>query len=109
MKRRSKAGHKPVKARSRKAATRKRRNASRAMRRSPATNRETEVARLKRELREAQEQQAATSEILKLISSSPGDLEPVFTAILANATRICGANFGVLTTFEGGLFRVAAI
>ena len=109
MKRRSKAGHKPVKARSRKAATRKRGNAPKAMRRSSAAGRGTEVTRLKRELHEALEQQAATSEVLKLISSSPGDLEPVFTAILANATRICGANFGVLTTFEGGLFRVAAI
>ena len=62
-----------------------------------------------RELSEALEQQTATSEVLRVISSSPGALEPVFETMLANATRICEATFGVLYLFEGDAFRAVAL
>ena len=61
------------------------------------------------DLSEALDQQTATSEVLKVISASPGALEPVFHALLANATRICGANFGIMTLYEGGPFRAVAL
>jgi GAF domain-containing protein len=62
-----------------------------------------------RELTESLEQQTATSEVLRVISSSPGELEPVFDALLANAVRICGAQFGNLTLFNGGELRLEAM
>src|SRR5262249_44155929 len=62
-----------------------------------------------RELAEALEQQTATSEVLQVISSSPGELEPVFQAMLKNATRICEAKFGLLFRFDGKFFDVAAL
>ena len=69
---------------------------------------EAENARVRRELAETLEQQAATSEVLRVISSSPGELEPVFKAMLENATRICEAKFGTLFRFDGNMFHVAA-
>ena len=60
------------------------------------------------DLTESLEQQTATSEVLQVISSSPGALEPVFTAILANATRICGAEFANLFLYGNNSFRIAA-
>jgi GAF domain-containing protein len=67
-----------------------------------------EVRARTRELSESLEQQTATSEVLKVISSSPGELEPVFQAMLANATRICEAKFGFLWLSEGDGFRTVA-
>jgi GAF domain-containing protein len=68
-----------------------------------------ENTRLLNELRESLQQQTATADVLKTISSSPGELEPVFQAMLANAVRICQANFGVLFRFEEGTARAAAM
>ena len=61
------------------------------------------------ELSESLEQQTATSEVLRVISSSPGELEPVFQAMLENATRICEAKFGVLNLHENGALRMGAM
>ena len=62
-----------------------------------------------RELTESLAQQTATSEVLKIVSSSPGELEPVFNAMLETATRVCGAQFGVLYRFEDRKFHPTAL
>src|SRR5439155_16563535 len=62
-----------------------------------------------RELAEALERQAATSDVLRVISSSPGELRPVFEAMLANATRLCEAKFGSLLLYDDRGFRVVAL
>jgi signal transduction histidine kinase len=76
---------------------------------SSATDRDAEVAQLSDELHEALQQQAATSEVLRVISSSAGDLKPVFRAMLENATRICDAKFGILWLREGDGFRAVVL
>jgi GAF domain-containing protein len=75
---------------------------------SAPTGQESEFARLRRERDESLERETATSQVLRLISKSPGDLELVFRSILENATRICEAKFGALILREGDRFRFVA-
>jgi len=76
---------------------------------STAADLQKQLDQRTRELSEALERQAATSEVLRVISSSPGKLAPVFDAMLANATRICGAEFGTFYLDDGDLTRIAAV
>jgi adenylate cyclase len=105
MKRRSTAG-----STRRNSATTKRRNAPKAKRNRGVSiaGQETVVARLTHERDEALLRETANSQILRLISKSPGDLELVFRTILEHATRICNANFGMLLRIDGREFRFAA-
>src|SRR5712672_4536548 len=68
-----------------------------------------ENAALRRELTEALERQTAASEVLQVISSTPGDLEPVFQSLLENATRVCGAKFGTMNLVEGNNIGLVAL
>jgi GAF domain-containing protein len=110
MKRRSRTGGKAGKSARRTAMPPKRSMPPKAAprHRSTATTRETEIARLTRERDDALEQEKASSEVLRVISSSPGQLEPVFQAMLENAVRICEAKFGVLFRVDGESYRFAA-
>jgi len=67
-----------------------------------------EVQARTRELSESLQQQTATADVLKVISSSPGDLEPVFQAMLEKATQLCEAKFGVMFRFANGVFRATS-
>jgi signal transduction histidine kinase/putative methionine-R-sulfoxide reductase with GAF domain len=68
-----------------------------------------ELSQRTRELSESLEQQTATSEVLRVISSSPGELNPVFQVMLENATRLCEAKFGALFLREGDVFHIGAM
>ena len=106
MRRRSRAGPERTKSRRRKTITQKRRGL-----RNPSAadhKRQSDVAQLTRERDEALEREKATGEVLRVISSSPGELEPVFQAMLENAARICEASFGTLFRFDGKFFHPTA-
>ena len=79
-------------------------------RRKPSsTNANTKIALLEHERDELLEQQKATAEVLRVISTSPGDLQPVFQVMLENATRICEAKFGNLGLLDGSTLRIVAL
>ena len=110
MRRRDKKSGKAAKPQRPKAFKRRDAQTTARHRNSAASAKETDVAQLAYERDEALEQLAATSEVLKIISSSPGELEPVFSKMLENAARICEAKFGTLVLAEGGgRFRVVAM
>jgi signal transduction histidine kinase len=108
MKRRSRAVGEPVKARPRKALRRKGGSAPKAVSLGRSSLGQTEVARLTRERDDVLEQQAATSEVLKVISRSPSDLQPIFSTMLVEAVRICEANFGNIYRWDNDALHLAA-
>ena len=110
MRRRSRAGGGSVKTRRGKAVTLKPRNTPKGVRHptSSAASLRDKVVLLTHERDEALEQQTATSEVLQVISSSPGDLEPVFDKMLENAARICGAKFGNIYRWDADGLHLAA-
>src|SRR6516164_3975918 len=111
MRRRSRAGGQSAKSQRRKTTKPERRNASKAMRQGgpSVADLQARLERQARELIEAREQQAATAEILSLISNSPTDAQPVFKTILARAVDLCEASFGAMWLVDGKGYRTAAM
>src|SRR5262249_55331043 len=105
MRRRSRASSKLAKARSHKAKTLKPVRHST----SSASGQKTEVARLTCELNEAREQQKATAEILRVIRTSPADVQPVFETIVRNAVSLCGSLYANVFRFDGELLHFVAL
>src|SRR6516162_99282 len=110
MRRRSKAAGNPAKSQRRKVVMPKRRSAPESVgaRGSSVAGQETEVARLTRELNEAREQQIATADVLKVISGSPTDVQPVFDMIAESAARLCDGQFCFVYRFDGQLLHFVA-
>ena len=106
MKRRSRAGGKEPKAQGRKALKPERRDASKTASSSAAIQ-DAEVARLTRELNEALEQQSATANVLRMISSSPSDIQPILDAIVRTAGELCASEYAILFTLRDGKYHVA--
>jgi len=102
---------KPSTTRQRKTENQKRKTASNAARRatSSVAHLQELLERQARELEDAREERAAISEVLRVISSSPGYLQPVFQAMLENAIRLCQAKFGAMFLYDGETFRTAAL
>src|SRR5262249_4859904 len=110
MRRRSRASGEPTKAQGRKTPARKNRISRKSVRprSSSAARQETKIARLTRERDEALEREKATDEVLRVISSSRGQLEPIFKAMLEKASRLCEASFGNMVLYEAGFLRRVA-
>ena len=110
MRRRATVGPKPAKTRHRKPTTPKRSGAGMTANQPnlPVSDLQEQLKRQARELDEAREERAAIAEVLRVISSSSGELEVVFEALLRNATRLCEAKFGDIFRFDGKAFRFAA-
>jgi hypothetical protein len=111
VKRRHTVSRKPAKTRHRKTTKPKRNSAPRAARQicSSVADLQEQVSALARELAEARDQQTATSDVLRVIGSSPGELQPVFNSMLENAVRICDAKFGAVYRCEGDTLRFLAM
>ena len=110
MRRHSKEGREPVKARRRKTVTRKRRNAPKAglHRTSAIASLEAKVAQLTSKLDEARERQSATAEILSAIGRSNFELQPILQSVVDTASQLCRADVSVIFRLEGGVYRFAA-
>jgi two-component system NtrC family sensor kinase len=107
MRRRSGAGGESIKGRRQKAVTLKRRDTQKPVSTSRPI-RKAEVARLTRELKDARERQAATSEVLRVISRSKFELQPVLQSVMDTAARLCRAEAAIIFRLENGYYRFAA-
>jgi GAF domain-containing protein len=112
MARPSRTGGKTSARKTRKVGSAKTRNPAKTKRRAattPVRSKRSTVSTLAKELKEARDQQAATSEVLEVISSSIGNVQPVFDKLLESATRVCGAQFGAMGLFDGDVYRRVAL